>query len=63
MEVTIDTSTMSPYHEFSKLMSNARSLKVKIGSETHEGTAVLSDEDGDGHLVLAFKGKKAKGKK
>ena len=58
MKTTFDTKTMSPYHEINKLMSNARSLKVKAGGRTYEGEATLEDANGDGHLVLTFKAKK-----
>ena len=58
MKTTLDTKTMSPYHEINKLMSNARSLKVKAGGRTYEGEATLEDANGDGHLVLTFAGKK-----
>ncbi len=58
MKTALDTKTMSPDHEFNKLMSNARSLKVVAGRRTYEGEAMLEDANGDGHLVLTFKAQK-----
>ncbi len=52
MKTTIDTKTMSPWHDISRMLSNARSLKVKCGGKTYDGKATL--ESVDGHLVLEF---------
>ena len=52
MKTTIDTKTMSPWHDISRMLSNARSLKVKCGGKTYDGAATL--ESVDGHLTLAF---------
>lgn len=58
-----DTTTMTPWHDISRMLNNARSLKVKIGGKTYQGAATLEDTNDDGHLVLAFAAKKAKAKK
>jgi hypothetical protein len=54
----IDTKTMHPWHEISRLLINAKSLKVKAGGRVYSGAATL--EGDDGHLTLVFKAKKAK---
>ncbi len=52
----IDTKTMHPWHDISRMLNNARSLKVKAGGRIYEGEAML--ESTDGHLVLSFAAKK-----
>lgn len=56
--LSLDTKTMHPWHDVSRLLSNAKSLKVKVGGRTYAGEATL--EDDNGHLTLAFAAKKAK---
>lgn len=54
----IDTKTMYPWHDINRMMSNAKSLTVRAGSQTYQGAATLENQDG--HLTLVFKAKKAK---
>ncbi|KKK78041.1 hypothetical protein LCGC14_2847550, partial [marine sediment metagenome] len=48
MKIDLDTTTMTPAAEISRLMRNARSLRVKVGGKVYAGPATLGDED-DGH--------------
>ena len=50
--ISLDTKTMHPWHDINRLLSNAKSLKVKAGGRTYAGDATL--EDVDGHLTLKF---------
>ncbi len=59
MKIDIDTKTMHPRHDISRVLSNVKSLTVKAGSKTYSGEATLEDADGNGHLVLSFKGGKS----
>lgn len=61
MKIDLDTTTMTPAAEISRLMRNARSLRVKVGGKVYAGPATLGDED-DGHLLLEFPAAKKKGK-
>ena len=54
----IDTKTMHPWHDINRMLSNAKSLKVRAGRRVYSGAATL--EGADGHLTLVFKAKKAK---
>lgn len=58
MKITLDTTTMSPWADIHRLLSNAKSLTVKAGGRTYDGEATL--EDADGHLTLAFAARRLK---
>ena len=49
----IDTKTMSPWHDISRILGNAKSLVVMIGDDVHAGLAEL-EIDGQGVVTLAF---------
>ena len=59
--LSLDTNTMSPWADIHRLLSNAKSLKVKAGRRIYDGEATL--EDHDGHLVLVFAARRLKAKK
>lgn len=52
MKIALDTTTMSPWADIHRLLSNAKSLTVKAGGRNYKGEATL--EDDDGHLTLSF---------
>ena len=57
----IDTKTMHPWHDISRVLLNARSLTVKIGNETYAGEATLESDNGE--VTLSFPAKKKRAKK
>ena len=59
--LSLDTKTMSPWHDINRMLSNAKSLTVRAGGRTYKGAATL--EDADGHLTLAFAARQMKAKK
>ena len=61
MKITLDTKTMAPWADIHRLLSNAKSLKVKAGGRNYDGEATL--EDDNGHLTLAFAAQRLKAKK
>ncbi|KKM27124.1 hypothetical protein LCGC14_1577850 [marine sediment metagenome] len=61
MKIDLDTNTMSPWADIHRLLSNAKSLKVKAGGRNYAGKATL--EDDNGHLTLAFAARRVKAKK
>tara|TARA_R100001086_G_scaffold244925_1_gene175261 strand:+ start:2263 stop:2460 length:198 start_codon:yes stop_codon:yes gene_type:complete len=56
----IDTTTMSPWSEVHRLVSNMKTLTVMVGDKAYAGEAdMISD---DGHVVMSFDEPKAKPK-
>ena len=56
--LSLDTKTMSPWHDINRMLSNAKSLKVTAGGQVHEGAAILKSTDGHLNLVFPDKPKK-----
>ena len=56
--LSLDTKTMHPWHDISRMLSNVKSLTVKAGGRTYDGEATL--EDDNGHLTLKFAARRLK---
>lgn len=49
----IDTTTLTPWAEVNRILSNAKTITVTVGDDEHKGDADLSIDD-HGNVTLAF---------